>query len=622
MKKLTLISLFLILGVLFTQAQTQRIVLYEGFSNASCPPCAQANPGINTLLKANSSKVVGIKYQVSWPGFDPMNKQNAKDSDVRRSYYGVDAVPTTVINGVKGKVLNQANINEQYETPSPFNLDIEHEFNADIDSVFVRCIVTAAKDLEEENLLLHVAMLEKEIHFSAAPGANGEKSFYHVMRKMYPDANGTLLKGSWKKGDSDTIYFSEGIPEYIYNLTQIHFIAFIQSKTSKAVHQAAKNNTMQLQDYLVITKHNIPVEPGCYDELELELTIKNQGSNLVESFQIEYGLIDNTPMIFDWEGNMEVGESIDLKLPSLSVLQGTTTVFAEIKNPNSVIEYPKLHAKVQAELSVINEFFSIPMFEDFKSTTFPPENWSNISYDESAKWERASVGGFGQTSGGSALISFFESPKGEIDLLYLKPLDFSSMTEVEMSFSVAYARYNASYSDALRVQISTNCGATWSNIYNKNGSALATAPDKTGFFTPNASQWRKEIIDLSNYAGQSNVLIRFNALSGYGNALYVDDVYFGESTASISENDPIMTSLKVYPNPISDEFSIDFNIKDATDVQVQVFDQQGKLIEQIIVEQVQTGTNQIKVNSTAWTKGMYNIFVTTTAGVISRKLIK
>jgi hypothetical protein len=38
---------------------------------------------------------------------------------------------------------------------------------------------------------------------------------------------------------------------------------------------------------------------------------------------------------------------------------------------------------------------------------------------------------------------------------------------------------------------------------------------------PTEAQWRSETVDLNPYAGQSQVLVRFKATSGYGNNLYL-----------------------------------------------------------------------------------------------------
>ncbi|HKK89246.1 MAG TPA: hypothetical protein VJ917_10370, partial [Saprospiraceae bacterium] len=64
----TLILLFLLTSAF---GQTQRTVLLEEFTNASCPPCEAQNPDYNALIEANRDRIVSIKYQTSFPGYDP-----------------------------------------------------------------------------------------------------------------------------------------------------------------------------------------------------------------------------------------------------------------------------------------------------------------------------------------------------------------------------------------------------------------------------------------------------------------------------------------------------------------------------------------------------------------------
>src|SRR5258706_16343823 len=76
MKKIFTLIVSVIFVYTLSYGQSQRLVLCEEFTQASCPPCAAQNPAYNTLLNANPTKVVAIKHQTSWPGVDPMNAQN------------------------------------------------------------------------------------------------------------------------------------------------------------------------------------------------------------------------------------------------------------------------------------------------------------------------------------------------------------------------------------------------------------------------------------------------------------------------------------------------------------------------------------------------------------------
>lgn len=224
-------------------AQSQRIVLVEEFTQASCGPCASANPAFNTLLDANPTKVIPIKYQVSWPGTDPMNAQNPTEVATRVSYYGVSGVPYAVMDGnvVQGapSSVTQSNINTEYAVASPFAIVTNFWFNTAQDSIWITCEVTATQATSLTTGRLRVVMIEKNINFTSPPGSNGEKDFYEVFRKAYPNMNGTPLATSWTNGQKKTVSFKAKIPTYVYKKSEIAIVAWVQDDSNKNVKQAA-----------------------------------------------------------------------------------------------------------------------------------------------------------------------------------------------------------------------------------------------------------------------------------------------------------------------------------------------------------------------------------------------
>jgi len=98
MKKITTL-LALACVTSFSFGQSQRLTLLEEFTQASCGPCASQNPALNTLLNANTTKAISIKYQTSWPGVDPMNAQTQTDVGPRVTYYTVSGVPNIRYDG-------------------------------------------------------------------------------------------------------------------------------------------------------------------------------------------------------------------------------------------------------------------------------------------------------------------------------------------------------------------------------------------------------------------------------------------------------------------------------------------------------------------------------------------
>jgi len=265
MKKTLLLVSALILGGSSLWAQNTRLCLVEHYTQASCGPCAAANPAHQTLMLANATKAISIRYQVSWPGTDPMNAQNKSEIGTRTSYYSINGVPDEKMDGTIGNV-TQSTINTEYAVTSPFKIDLSHSFNAANDSIFIACTVTATSAFTASGALkLHLAMLEKTITFTSAPGSNGEKKFYNVVRKMYPNASGTTLTaGNWTAGQTQTVNIKAKIPTYIYQKSEIATIAFVQSDGNKKVQQAAfsptASNTTGINN--VVVENSLSVYPN------------------------------------------------------------------------------------------------------------------------------------------------------------------------------------------------------------------------------------------------------------------------------------------------------------------------------------------------------------------------
>ncbi|WP_435353364.1 3-coathanger stack domain-containing protein [Emticicia sp. SJ17W-69] len=115
---------------------------------------------------------------------------------------------------------------------------------------------------------------------------------------------------------------------------------------------------------------------------------------------------------------------------------------------------------------------------------------------------------------------------GKIDRLR-RFVDLSNMDFAKLSFDVAYARYDASKFDRLKVYV-VLCDGSQQLIYDKAGTTLATAPDQTTLFTPAAcNQWRNESINLSAYAGKTVELV-FENVGGWGNRLFLDNILIQE----------------------------------------------------------------------------------------------
>jgi PKD repeat protein len=168
-----------------------------------------------------------------------------------------------------------------------------------------------------------------------------------------------------------------------------------------------------------------------------------------------------------------------------------------------------------------------PLVEGFVGATFPPANWSITNVGDPGTWVRNAISGFAPTTGNSALFdNFTVDNRGSRDLLNLPNVNVAGATTVTITFDVAHAPYGTANIDTLIVQVSADCGSTWTNVYSKNGTTLATNGGAfvTAFYTPAVAAWRTEVVNLNAYNSSSSLLVRFVNGAGYGNSIYIDNV--------------------------------------------------------------------------------------------------
>ncbi len=168
----------------------------------------------------------------------------------------------------------------------------------------------------------------------------------------------------------------------------------------------------------------------------------------------------------------------------------------------------------------------LPLNEGFVSATFAPTNWTIYNADlGDTTWARSSTVGFAPTLGNSMIFDNYAfNDAGNLDEARTPKLNFTGLTSAQMTFDVAYAPYNAANFDGLEVLVSTDCGLTYTSVYSKSNTVLATAPATTALFVPTVAQWRVETISLNAYIGQSSVTIAIRNIAGYGNNIYVDNI--------------------------------------------------------------------------------------------------
>ena len=344
MKRSLLLFLTMTMFAVLTFGQSQRLVLLEHFTQASCGPCAGVNPGIEALLNANPDKFTAINYHTSWPGYDPMYNHNTVENGARTNYYSVNSVPYSSIDGnyYNGHPNNWNinTINNRYAETSPFELYMHHELSADENTFTVTMLIVASEDVEA-GMKAHMVVIEEMISFSSAPGSNGEKDFRNVMKKMLPNHSGTSLP-AFETGDYALLQYSWE-HQNVYEIDELNAIGFIQNNDGKEVLQAA-NSSEVVFDPLYTTDveakevSNISYF-NCEGKIQPMVEIRNNGSDNLTSLDIHYSLNGGAVITYNWTGNLGFLETEKVLLEeSTFTVELENTLNVTVESPNGVAD--------------------------------------------------------------------------------------------------------------------------------------------------------------------------------------------------------------------------------------------------------------------------------------------
>ena len=346
MKKTTLIvASLLMLFSLKANAQNERMLLLESFTNTGCGPCAAYNPAMDALIAANPDKVAAIKYHVNWPSAaDPMYLHNTAENGARTSYYGVNSVPHVVIDGNRYSSnpaqLNQNILNQLQTLESPMEMRLSYEVNEAENTITVH-VMGRTSTAVEGNFKLYVGVIEREIHFNSAPGPNGERDFYSVMKKLLPGSGGQAL-GSLNSIDSYFAYTYTWELANIYDMSQLDAIAWVQNSVSKEVVQACKSSENMEPFYAneaMLSDISNMKGTNCSGEAKPEVLLTNNGSNALTSVEMEVLVNEKPVKTVEWTGNLPTFGKTTVDLGEISFdLEDENTLEVAIVNINGGLD--------------------------------------------------------------------------------------------------------------------------------------------------------------------------------------------------------------------------------------------------------------------------------------------
>jgi hypothetical protein len=224
------------------------------------------------------------------------------------------------------------------------------------------------------------------------------------------------------------------------------------------------------------------------------------------------------------------GHSRVVTFPAYDFVSGTYTLKFYTKLPDNVAD--QLPANDTLTFAVtVGGATPAPIVEGFETTTFPPTGWRVINQNaDGTTWVRNTTARNSGTA--SAYINLYNyTTKDRLDYLVSPALDVTGADSVIVSFARAYKPYSATdlaSQDTLMIQISTDCGATFTiTPWKKGGPDLASATGVTGLinWAPGAADWKTDRIDLKPFlGGNTKINVAFVSKNRYGQNIYLDDI--------------------------------------------------------------------------------------------------
>lgn len=358
----------------------------------------------------------------------------------------------------------------------------------------------------------------------------------------------------------------------------------------------------------------------CDGNITPSVEIVNTGTTTVTSVDLQYTIDGGTAVTSSVTVSLAPGASQIVSLSSSSVTNGSHFLKVDITSVNGSADAVDLNNTIAGSFRAFTPALSLPVTEGFSATAFPPAGWNYVHFNPNNKMTRVTAGGFGQSVGSMKMDNYSGNTDitGQIDYLLSPLLDLTTApSNSYLRFNVAHAKYNSASNDRLQVLLSTDCGATWSIIYDKAGTTLSTAPNITTAFTPTAAQWRKDSVSLSAWSSFNEAIFSFTTTSTFGNNVYVDDIFIGDVTAGISET--AFTSVELFPNPVSEMLRISFGEKLRHDVQANIYSADGRKAKSFLLP---ASGKSFSLDVSELMAGIYAVELNDGQHVYSRKLIR
>ncbi|MFK7755792.1 MAG: T9SS type A sorting domain-containing protein [Flavobacteriales bacterium] len=568
-------------------AQSPRMTFVEEATQASCPPCASANPPLQALLNQNHDEAIFVAYQVWWPGYDAMYLDNTAEVDARIGNYYVDGqgemliggAPNIIVQGNSGAqgttYLTQQVIDNTYAEMSEFDLTLNAEIvNGQLNiSGMAEATAAASGDLTLRLIITEETIYGEDL---VQEGTNGETEFHHVFKGFVGGVDGVDIADTWAIGDTYMIDETFNLSTLnIYDYSSLEVVAIIQNDDNFFVHQAAKaadlpitvefNNTASAAGV-----DDIPAQCSGTITVEPLVTVSNTGNLDLTSATIVYNVNGGADQTYNWTGSLTTYQSENVTLPGYTFdTDATNTLNVTISEANGGVDEFLDDNSVTADIALSPEAESIIL------------ELTTDTYADEIYWEVQNSNGEAIASGGNPNVGLTNTGTGT----FPPPVSAES-----------YAN-STSYSIGIDIPAVDCYTLYFVDFY---GDGVATYGGS--YFVTDVDG--NLLIDGTEFAGAEDI-----------------NSYKGTAVSINVEEETAKAGFTVLTNPVIDQLELIVDLNEAAQTSLTVVDFQGRTVINEAFGTLGAGQYNQSYDVSALASGMYFVTLTTENEVINKKVI-
>lgn len=311
----------------------------------------------------------------------------------------------------------------------------------------------------------------------------------------------------------------------------------------------------------------VAVVPGCGTTIQPQVTLQNNGSQTISSATLECVIDGVSVQTFVFQGAIGSGASATITLNPINITADGHDLTIRWNNINGATT--DLYTADNSFCTTFSSRFQpgYPLVANLENGTLPA-NWlaygtADVQIDEDHGC--ANNADYHLTINSFA-NSYWELSEKTTIIDWRDKVDLRGATSASLTFDLAARkRYYCNYWKSLKVEISADCGASWTTLWHKNDKGCDGPEDPTALplwtvdkpgsdpespFVPGpCNDWRNEQIDLAAYLGQI-VQVRFvhYAWEGTPDNVYLDNIRLAR-TPNATATEVETPVVKVYPNP-------------------------------------------------------------------------